>query len=293
MRVSHQQAKPVQTSPPVEVQIIAGQTATIEFKLPRAVRVTGKVVDELTDEPIAGAKVYAWNNEQGSAPPLTSTDKDGSYSLEIAEGQIGVEVREVPLPHYIGVRNTTSESSKTGQKTVEMPPLRVPRGRRVEGFVVDEQGRPVDAAWVGAQWWEEQNGLMTTGGRSTRADKEGRFVLEAVSSKVEVYLRADTPERRRDRIFHRAAGSERADTADRLASGRCHARRPGPARRPRRIWCTRRAHHREPDAQRRGDPPRRRHPHGAAMSACAKGIVARSREGWWVSGEIRRRVCAA
>lgn len=45
---------------------------------------------------------------------------------------------------------------------------------------------------------------------------------------------------------------------------------PGPSRRSRRVRCPGRAHRRESDAQRRGDPPRRRDPHGPAMSACAK-----------------------
>ena len=47
------------------------------------------------------------------------------------------------------------------------------------------------------------------------------------------------------------------------------ARRPGAApcapRRPERVRRARRAHRREPDAQRRGDPPRRRDPDGAAL----------------------------
>ena len=42
---------------------------------------------------------------------------------------------------------------------------------------------------------------------------------------------------------------------------------PGPAGRPRRVRRAGRAHRREPDAQRRGDPPRRRDPHGPAGSA--------------------------
>ena len=42
---------------------------------------------------------------------------------------------------------------------------------------------------------------------------------------------------------------------------------PRPARQARGVRPARRAHRRQPDAQRRDDPPRRRHPDGAALSA--------------------------
>ena len=44
----------------------------------------------------------------------------------------------------------------------------------------------------------------------------------------------------------------------------------GPARRPRRVRRAGRAHHREPDAQRRSDPPGRRDPDGPAMTITTK-----------------------
>ena len=80
------------------------------------------------------------------------------------------------------------------------------------------------------------------------------------------------------RVVHHRAGSVRHAAAGagcprrprRRWASRCRIRPAGQARRVRRAG---RAHRGEPDAQRRGDPPRRRDPDGAAMSACAKRTV--------------------
>ena len=72
------------------------------------------------------------------------------------------------------------------------------------------------------------------------------------------------------RVVHHRAGSVQDPAAGLAARGGAEVAgpagaAPGPPRRPRRVRRAGRAHRREPDAQRRGDPPRRRDPDGPAV----------------------------
>jgi protocatechuate 3,4-dioxygenase beta subunit len=194
VRVESDLARPVRPGPPQEFVVEVGRQATVELELSPVVEVTGTVVDLEGDKPIAGAKVNVSNYTTHQEYQTVTTDEQGVYRASLGAGTIGADAVEVPLPYYLGVLDRVSAKPEAGAAAVKLDPIRVPRGMRREGTVVDEAGQPVAGAWVTAIWREEQATYSTMGSRSAQTDEAGRFTLDAVSSRVEIHLRAETAE---------------------------------------------------------------------------------------------------
>ena len=114
-------------------------------------------------------------------------------------------------------------------------------------------------------------------GQAAYSASKGGVVGMTLPIARDLVARAD-PRRhhRAGAVRHAAAGG--AARAGQGVAGQAGAA-PVAAGQARRVRCAGRAHRREPDAQRRGDPARRRDPDGAAMSLTTK--FADASVAWW------------
>jgi protocatechuate 3,4-dioxygenase beta subunit len=140
--------------------------------------VTGTVRD-LSDEPLAGAHVCAWNIDPQAAdraPRCVQTDASGAYELVglvPSHHEVHASAREhQPVGH--------SESLVLGpEERRDGVDLRVaPGGVLVHGVVRDTRGRPIAGAWVTNFDAAPQARTPRIGGAAaTQTDAEGRYAL--------------------------------------------------------------------------------------------------------------------
>lgn len=155
-------------------------------------RVAGRVLDEASGEPVAGARLIVFAASQELAKLGAVADEDGSFTLELsptdAAGEIHCYARGyrpllTPLPSSVGTPLV----------------LRMERGKNIAGIVVDEGGEPVAGARVWAylpgNWsaWPQQKGSYSPSGESDGAtattDATGRFLLEGLSEDRQYVIR--------------------------------------------------------------------------------------------------------
>jgi hypothetical protein len=135
--------------------------------------VLGRVVDEETEEPIAGASVIAGPAKPGSGASSASamTGPEGSFQIEIEPGEYKLHAR---AEGYGTVMKDLSVGSTSPPDVV----LELPVGRTISGRVVDETGRGVRDVYVTGRTGDE---IPMTGFARTMAD--GFFLMEQLAAK--------------------------------------------------------------------------------------------------------------
>lgn len=166
------------------VRVVAGKTTEgVDLELVRGEVLTGKVVDEGSGAPLAGARVEVFQPQSGESSFLT-TDEQGGFRFRAAPGSVQVILRSVPRGYVCDPQKDLRQVTiAAGEKPPEIL-FEVPQGLLVAGRTVDEQGHPV------------ANAVITTGGMGTGhaiSDAEGHFVLAGLKPGQSVTLQATQP----------------------------------------------------------------------------------------------------
>jgi len=164
------------------IVVTEGATAEKTIVLRRAIRVTGKVLDEVSGAPIAGAIVTATTGAGGaSAPTATaSTDGEGRFQL-MAPGRAGMNLEVTARKEGLGSSSTSVQLQATpagpgpGAASGTDVLLRLGKRSGLSGSVIDADQRPVPGASVVFGGSIGQRGL---GEASARTDAEGRFTID-------------------------------------------------------------------------------------------------------------------
>jgi hypothetical protein len=150
---------------------IAARSKVVDMRLPRGVVIQGKVMEEGTDAPIAGASVQyhaeAANNPNDKDDIVAKwndvhlTDKEGRFSIVVLPGP-GRLLVHAPSETYVlkeisgqelykgkpgGERNYAHAIERIDPAANATPPeivIRLERGATVRGELVDQEGKPVE-----------------------------------------------------------------------------------------------------------------------------------------------------
>lgn len=176
--------------------------------------VTGRVLEETSGLPLAGARVFLWGETElsqpcaydGTHPPESGptyalgqvlSDAEGRYRIEGVPAwsgwPVGIHIGSAFL-RRLGWVAAHAEGHTIVRREVSLPDdgqelaldLVLPAAGAVRGRVVDPEGRPVPLASVSWAWADESTGawvdpICPDAPRAwTRADELGRFVLEGV-----------------------------------------------------------------------------------------------------------------
>jgi beta-lactamase regulating signal transducer with metallopeptidase domain/thiol-disulfide isomerase/thioredoxin len=169
-------------------------------KLPRGVRIGGRVVDAQTGRGIAGVHFYAhtYNNEwlPQSKPPGSkdnprysavnwgTTDENGSFRIAVIPGKATVSLSR---PWSVGGYETSSQSSQTidvpnpppggnAESAVKELVFKLARASRRTGRVIDPEGKPVAQVEI-IRHVNRTGGLFDFPDWMQRTDAEGGFML--------------------------------------------------------------------------------------------------------------------
>lgn len=165
-----------------EASVVAGQATQLDLEVIRGEVVKGRVVDEETGQPVAGA-VVSWG-EGGFAPPAAVTTKeDGTFELRAAPGTVDLRVASVPKG-YVRPEGQTTVPVEAG-KGAEGVELKISRGVTLTGRVVGPNGQAVPQVQVQTQEWQ----IKAT------ADEKGRFSLDGLTPGQSLWVWASAPER--------------------------------------------------------------------------------------------------
>ncbi len=114
------------------------------------VRVSGRVVDATTNEPLSGVEIAFQRTP--SAPGATSlravTRRTGEFSIDIPSGDYGFLTRR---PGYVpSGKNETPTPITVRGRAQTMPEIRLERGGTIAGRIVDVRGNPLPRLLVAA-----------------------------------------------------------------------------------------------------------------------------------------------
>ncbi len=162
--------------------------AEIDLRLPPLARVRGRVLDDGTGQPVAGAVVVAWLlPEEGAriAFARIETDGEGRFLLEgIPAGRLGnLNVRAAGYLPYPDGRGYSVERKviRVSEGTTVEQEVRLLRGATLSGRVTDAAGAPVEGALVQAWQTAGQPG-------QGRADAKGRYRIDGLPPGAAVVL---------------------------------------------------------------------------------------------------------
>jgi len=167
----------------VVADLAPGGTASVELRLPHAVRLSGFVRDDL-GRPIEGAEVLVWQLDAE-----TRTDAAGRYTLDHLAVEVPDEALTVRAAAPGFVTQLASLTFAGGAREFALD-LELPRGVEVRGQVAGPGGRPVVGALV-------QVGLGSSA--TCLTDDSGRFAVGGVApgrTEVSVTKRGFAPEKR-------------------------------------------------------------------------------------------------
>lgn len=186
----------------------------LDVLLLRGAVLTGRVLEETTGLPLAGARVFLWGETElaqpcaydGARPPESGptyalgqvlSDAQGRYRIESVPAwsgwPVGIHIGSAFL-RRLGWVAAHAEGHAIVRREVSLPDdgqelaldLVLPAAGAVRGHVVDPEGRPVPKASVSWVWADESTGayvdpICPDAPRAwTQADEQGRFVLEGV-----------------------------------------------------------------------------------------------------------------
>jgi len=173
-----------------EFAVEVGGRLDLTLEIERALRVTGRLVEAGSGEPVPEVDVLL------GALTATSgrTDGEGRFAGWTATTTFSVYVPQAPLP-YCGNTHRRIEDATTDDGELRLEDLTLERGRTLRGTVVDERDEPLPGAWVKA--------LGAGGGRRSSGwpliaitDDAGRFELCGLPVEGEVEVDAQRREAR-------------------------------------------------------------------------------------------------
>lgn len=162
----------------VSITATVGQRVTLQpFALSHAGRVAGVVADDRNGAPLAGVVVAAYDSD-GILVASTTTSATGNYRLALPAGAyrlIGFDPQLLYAPGYTGGA-TSFDTSAPVTVTADADTrndLRLLRGTRVSGTVLDDERRPVSGIQVTALDLSQNR----TASATTAADGSFQFAL--------------------------------------------------------------------------------------------------------------------
>ena len=171
-------------------ELAAGETVDVTLNLVPGVIASGRVVDEVTEEPVAGVTV---NGNYLSS----ETDENGEYEVVLVpDSRLGVRINSYLLPsNYVqqfDYWHNIAEVPESG--SVEVPTFYITPGVIAHGIVVDEDGNPVSGATVRADWTARKGTGSTHGQVETTSNAQGEFTLTALQAGQPIDFLAYTSE---------------------------------------------------------------------------------------------------
>ncbi len=160
-------------------EVKSGQTTDVEVTLQQAYEVTGRVVDAVSGEPIAGARMGISGREARYTEGPPPTGADGTYRAFVLPGQSYLSVTGAPDRYTQSDLNQRGASVTVTDRGVTVPDIALTPATRLEGVVVDAAGNPVPRALV--------YGASHFLGDALECDAHGRFhvMVPKVQSAVE------------------------------------------------------------------------------------------------------------
>ena len=150
---------------------------------PLTVRVSGRVVDATTKEPLPGVEMtFDWNPSMPGATSLTAvTSRAGVFSIDIPPGEYVFMAR---LAAYVpsGKDETPTRITVRGRAQT-LPEIRLERsGSTIAGRIVDARGNPLPRLQVSAVRPAVLGASdLDPADRSVRTDESGEFRLSGLS----------------------------------------------------------------------------------------------------------------
>ncbi len=197
------------------------QTLDIKAMKAGVIRVT--LVEERTNKPVAGARIWGFDTESGSARFNAYTDGQGRATFYSAPAKISLGLAGPPDGVYIegdlsnnpDVHKTIDFAGGEDEVTLVMPPI---AGTliTVSGVCTLPDGSPAGDATVHAGAGRFVGGGSMGLTRNRRVDGAGRFTLEGVPSGQSLRLYAETADRKFAGTTTIAA-PEKGDPAPRIA----------------------------------------------------------------------------
>jgi RNA polymerase sigma factor (sigma-70 family) len=167
------------------------QVAAYDPALPAAATLRGKVLDDATGKPVAGAsvRIHVYGADTAAISyARTLSGPDGAYALEGlpggSDGWLSVR-RDGYLPSFAGGSDPRAHVQGLAAGGEFQRDVRLARGGRVAGRVKDPEGKPVAGAVVYVESWTD-NGVQHSPAALTGAD--GLFSLDPVLPEPGVLL---------------------------------------------------------------------------------------------------------
>jgi len=156
------------------------------------------VLEEGTDEPVAGARISG-DNMIGSINGYS--DANGVFTVRVLPGPVSLQFHSPPDGVYVMKSPLSGDyrvkfDARGGSMDVELPaPLIAGRLCSVRGTVYDLEGLPVSNAVVYAAAGRFNTATATGYVRPAGADTNGRFELQEVPAGRDLHIYAETKER--------------------------------------------------------------------------------------------------
>jgi hypothetical protein len=161
-------------------------TPDVRVELGQGGTITGRVVDAVSGQPVAGAQIMTLDNGYvenpfttmlGGLVPRTTTarkvrsDKDGAFRIEL----ITATTYQLQIDHDDYTRKTIKDLVLLEGQTRDLGSIRMPKGATIRGTVYGPSGAPLASARISLTGRMHFPGVV-------RSDAEGRFVLKNVQA---------------------------------------------------------------------------------------------------------------
>jgi hypothetical protein len=158
---------------PGDAKEVTPPATGVELTVRRGGRISGRVVDAASREPITDFNIYVGHNQQMMRTPIPFQADDGAFVIEnVTPGN--VELQVVAIGHARAMANGIEvEESKT-TSGVE---LKMERGARVKGKITSPDGQPISGATA---YIKESNVQMNRVTDHVISDANGLYELGSV-----------------------------------------------------------------------------------------------------------------
>ncbi|HLJ10673.1 MAG TPA: M56 family metallopeptidase, partial [Planctomycetaceae bacterium] len=183
--------------PAEEPRLKAGTTANIEFPMSRAARITRLLRERGTQQPIPSVHVRMQHRTQ---IVHARTDRSGRFAAWILPDVPYQTNYDLPDEFIIPNEFANRAVGMIGQTRVsagseELEPLELPRGRTLEGVVIDSRGEPLADVRVGANWHDSGPRAVVKGAGAAvdarkwaTTDSAGHFRIRGLPPDAEITL---------------------------------------------------------------------------------------------------------
>ena len=162
------------TEPVKNIKVTAGETTdNIEIRMIKGAVISGKVLNENTDEPIPDIFVGGGG----------FTDENGEFKVRIPPGEIKVYCHSQKGYELVSDKEIIFDAVE-GETYTGLDFL-MKKGLQIQGFVHTVDGKPVSNALITATAQEYY---------SSRSDKDGRFTLTVIKTGQEITITAEKPQ---------------------------------------------------------------------------------------------------